>query len=722
MPTVSVQRQPCSQIGAAHSRQCLSLKDANSALAQVLSRHPTRAQGTSPFYLNSLLLARRRVPFIAHSKRHAVNSLLGQQYSTQGKRRGNNSIRCNAALSVALPFAGDVDAWRLIIERATVFFAILVAHLAGSSQPTWGSGSSGRLAFLPSRKPSQESPLVGSVSYTSTADWGADWGDQWGGETSADQIAERRSSSESATTSEPAPVFPPRIWGDISDKLRAPPVARKGALVETVLATSPELSVQGLAREPRRRLLAAALGALRESVELLPEEMEELGVPEWRAASEGVLVAAVRGAKSAWLEETDPELGSRKRVRDNLGLSENVVEQSEPLLAEVNEKAVESSWMQSLLGRKPGLGVTQAGLTPVETEAERSKNGAERQTGGSDARVPQREQGSRAEWGGWGAPVFRVAEETDSSLDGVLQKELALMGDKLPLYEELLFYLRFKKCRQGTRLPPGAFTKHASKALEDLVLAVADAVASDCMSLVGYNPRSGVKSLTPELLRSEEKDESGQFSGRVNDPNERGNGLEGGLADGLRDDSRKVEQLMQRFLHPRLRSTRALERFRNEVSLRRFLRTKLASVSALYEDRYDLWGLRQQPIAGGSEPLEVPDSKGRRTSPRTRRKPLASFAGLGLLGRKRQAEMAEEDWEVVVVGRSMPCRRIAELRRLGGWQLRYSMILEFLDVAAPILNGLLMKMGDWISFLLVTMIGRSLGLIYKGIKQSLRRS
>jgi uncharacterized membrane protein required for colicin V production len=50
------------------------------------------------------------------------------------------------------------------------------------------------------------------------------------------------------------------------------------------------------------------------------------------------------------------------------------------------------------------------------------------------------------------------------------------------------------------------------------------------------------------------------------------------------------------------------------------------------------------------------------------------------------------------------------------------MALEFADVAAPVLNALLAKLGDWISFLLVTMIGRSLGLIYKGIKQSLKRS
>lgn len=97
------------------------------------------------------------------------------------------------------------------------------------------------------------------------------------------------------------------------------------------------------------------------------------------------------------------------------------------------------------------------------------------------------------------------------------------------------------------------------------MLAVADAVASDCMSLVGYNPRRAVSSLTQDISRPVEEDETGQGSEVVGAASEGGNGLERWLADRSGDETQKVERLMQRFLHPRLRSTRALERFRNEV-------------------------------------------------------------------------------------------------------------------------------------------------------------
>lgn len=450
VPPGSLQRQPCGQIRAAHWRQCIPLRNVNLSSARA-SPHQSAEARCSPVFSIGSFLARRRAPLFAHIERSTKFSVLKEQYSTQSKKgRTGNLVCCNAALSVALPSPTDVDTWRLIIERVTVFFAIIIAHFAGSSQPSWRFGLSSGSSFSPNRDPYREPQLESvdsSVKYASTADWGAEWGDQWGDATSDEQIADRRSSNESATTSDRAPAFPPRIWGDISDKLRAPPLARRGALTETVLTTSPELSVQGLAREPRRRLLASALGALRESVESLPEETEELGVPEWRGVCEDVLMAAVRGAKSAWLEETDVELGSRKRVRSNLSLAEKVIEQSEVPSSETKQTPVESSWMQSLLRRKPGLGETQMGLAPNNSEEETSPERTERQNDRSDARTSDREPGSRAEWGGWNAPVFRVGEKTDSNSDGELPKELALMAEKLRLYEELLFYLRFKECR-----------------------------------------------------------------------------------------------------------------------------------------------------------------------------------------------------------------------------------------------------------------------------------
>jgi hypothetical protein len=44
------------------------------------------------------------------------------------------------------------------------------------------------------------------------------------------------------------------------------------------------------------------------------------------------------------------------------------------------------------------------------------------------------------------------------------------------------------------------------------------------------------------------------------------------------------------FLHARIGSTRALERFRNQVALQRWIGANVTAVVALYEDRYELWG------------------------------------------------------------------------------------------------------------------------------------
>jgi hypothetical protein len=107
-----------------------------------------------------------------------------------------------------------------------------------------------------------------------------------------------------------------------------------------------------------------------------------------------------------------------------------------------------------------------------------------------------------------------------------------------------------------------------------------------------------------------------------------------------------------------------IERYFLQVSLRRLIRTKLASVASMYEDRYDLWGLQQQAIVGTSDSLEGPQPASDKNGASG---PLPSFLGFGLPRRKQAAPKAVEDWEVVVVGQRMPCRRIAELRKLEGW-------------------------------------------------------
>lgn len=59
------------------------------------------------------------------------------------------------------------------------------------------------------------------------------------------------------------------------------------------------------------------------------------------------------------------------------------------------------------------------------------------------------------------------------------------------------------------------------------------------------------------------------------------------------------------------------------------------------------------------------------------------------------------------------------MRRLKGWRAAVSLLLEALDFLAPILQGFSQRAGRAIAWLLVALIGRSLGLIFRGVRQSL---
>lgn len=365
--------------------------------------------------------------------------------------RKTHFTQCNAALSVAFPFATDADSWRVLIERVSVILAILVAHFSGAARSSWRVGWSSNPTLGSDRNHSfggsESSALLASAAEPIVG-WGGSWDNQWGGATSADQIAERRMSEDAASTSKPDEQsfpFPPRIWGDISDKLRAPPVGRRRPLVETRLAESPELSLQGLAREPRRRLLVAALGSIRETVESLPEECRQQWGKEWQGSCVQALVEAVRGAKSAWLHGA---AGLPRGVGTNQRRTAKIVPQtSERASVEPAEEGqADASWLQKLFGRKR----KPQNLLDLEASegAIGGKQGRESgQLGSAEAGTSDGERSSRGGFGGWAAPAVRTREDTDSDLDGSVPPELGLMGEKVLLYEELLYYLRFKTCK-----------------------------------------------------------------------------------------------------------------------------------------------------------------------------------------------------------------------------------------------------------------------------------
>lgn len=146
-------------------------------------------------------------------------------------------------------------------------------------------------------------------------------------------------------------------------------------------------------------------------------------------------------------------------------------------------------------------------------------------------------------------------------------------------------------------------------------------------------------------------------------------------------------------------STRLLEKFRNEVALNGWLNENFRSVAAMFEDRFELWILKSNPIILGGD-----------------RSVKAKKRSTGQAGNVKEREHSE-----LVIGQyKLSARRVRELRALKGWRYYFSLYLEFSDICGPLLRTVVTKLGEGISFLLVILIGRSLGLIYRGIRQSVQ--
>lgn len=75
-----------------------------------------------------------------------------------------------------------------------------------------------------------------------------------------------------------------------------------------------------------------------------------------------------------------------------------------------------------------------------------------------------------------------------------------------------------------------------------------------------------------------------------------------------------------------------------------------------------------------------------------------------------------------LITRRLYVRRARELNQFSAWQARLSTAMEIGDVVAPLLTRLLSRLSRFVSWLLVSLVGGGLGLIYKGIRQSLSGS
>ncbi|GBG81271.1 hypothetical protein CBR_g31943 [Chara braunii] len=142
----------------------------------------------------------------------------------------------------------------------------------------------------------------------------------------------------------------------------------------------------------------------------------------------------------------------------------------------------------------------------------------------------------------------------------------------------------------------------------------------------------------------------------------------------------------------------------------------------MFEDRYQLWTFSRT----GEREKEVTKERNGQSRGLISWKIFKS--GRSGSGQPSQGSDSAQDDDngsadiVQIFKRQMAARRSKQLRALRGWRLGYSIYLEFADVTVPIISAVILKIGNVISYLLVTLIGRSLGLIYRGVRQSLRRS
>ena len=154
------------------------------------------------------------------------------------------------------------------------------------------------------------------------------------------------------------------------------------------------------------------------------------------------------------------------------------------------------------------------------------------------------------------------------------------------------------------------------------------------------------------------------------------------------------------LLLPRLRPTRALERFRNEAALAAWADAQYTSVREMYEDRQPLWGVA--PGMGTSSSARLL----RRELPVSRRAELDALTGWRRTVRR--------DAGCMLVCAQMRADSHACVLAL----LSSSLLLEAADVVGPLLRRAGRRLGDALSFLLVQLIGRALGLVARGVRQS----
>ncbi|RYR39882.1 hypothetical protein Ahy_A09g045522 isoform B [Arachis hypogaea] len=253
---------------------------------------------------------------------------------------------------------------------------------------------------------------------------------------------------------------------------------------------------------------------------------------------------------------------------------------------------------------------------------------------------------------------------------------------KIDLYLELLQYLSFGSLRNLIDHPyliredccydSCIFGLHGISILEDLVIAIADGVASVYLEFISVD--SDVSSKTNSLdmsLCALSTRELQKLRNELSFAIQRQSGLQ-----------------LCIWSFKSLGSWGLSCYLRKLVALNQWLYHNMDTVVSMYEDRFDLCTL-------GSQRIDLPNISQTETQSWWRR-----------LSQLNSKTVSPELQCLVINHFSMPVKRTKELRALAGWRYYFSLFLELSDISMPLIRAVIDKMSSAISFFLVTLIGR----------------
>ncbi|KAH9621068.1 hypothetical protein KSS87_001489 [Heliosperma pusillum] len=224
---------------------------------------------------------------------------------------------------------------------------------------------------------------------------------------------------------------------------------------------------------------------------------------------------------------------------------------------------------------------------------------------------------------------------------------------KMELYAGLISFFRYGSCRDSSYYDHGVYSLHGSAILEDLIITIADAIASTYLEVISVDS----------------------------------------------DVSEKISNL---GLSLCALSTRALQKLRNEVAMCEWMHRNFGEIVLMYEDRFDMRVLKPEPYHESSD------------------KNKESLRWWSTLFLRNSAKTESSMRYAVISPFSLSLKRTRELRALKGWRYYFSLVLELTDIALPVAKAIVAQARNAVSFFLVSLLGRSVGLVYTGIRQSLK--